>query len=170
MLSRPGADPCQPAGDELLLALKAAELELQQVALPIANDVALLPLPFLDPRVEEPTTIQVALLGERTLEMVRAASLVAAYFGLQAGSRLRFAVFFDELPVGHAVVLAAGESEMTRGLIADEGPTVRLVDNPNGADDTAKLLVITAATLWRAVGGRAAVRRGQYRSWWYPSR
>ena len=146
VLRRPGADPCEPAGDKLLLALEAAELELQQAALPIANDVALLPLPFFDPRVEEPTTIQVALLGERTLEMVQAASLVAAYFGLQGGSRLRFAVFFDELPVGNAVVLAAGESEVTRGLIAGEGPTVRLVDNPNGADDAAKLLVIAAAT------------------------
>ncbi len=112
VLRRPGADSCEPAGDKLLQALEAAELELQQAALPIANDVALLPLPFLDPRVEEPTTIQVALLGERTLEMVQAASLVVAYFGLQGGSRLRFAVFFDELPVGHAVVLAAGESEV----------------------------------------------------------
>ena len=146
VLRRSGADTCGPAGDELLLALEAAELELQQAALPIANDVALLPLPFLDPRVEEPTTIQVALLGERTLEMVQAAGLVASYFGLQGGSRLRYAVFFDELPVGNAVVLAAGKSEVTAGLIAGEGPTVRLVDNPNGADDAAKLLVIAAAT------------------------
>lgn len=146
VLRQPGADSCEPAGDKLLQALEAAELKLQQTALPIANDVTLLPLPFLDPRVEEPTTIQVVLLGERTLEMVRAASLIAAYFGLQGGSRLRFAIIFDELPVGHAVVLAAGESELMCGLIAGEGPTVRLVDNPNGADDAAKLLVIAAAT------------------------
>jgi hypothetical protein len=146
VLRRPGVDSCESAGYKLLQVLEAAGLELEQAALPIANDVALLPLPFLDPRVEEPTTIQVALLGERTLEMVQAASLVAAYFGLQGGSRLRFSVFFDELPVGHVVVLAAGESEVTRGLIAGEGPTVRLVDNPNGADNAAKLLVIAAAT------------------------
>jgi hypothetical protein len=146
VLRLPGADPCEPASRELLLAFEGAELELQQSALPIANDVALLPLPFFDPRVEEPTIIQVALLGERTLEMVRAASLVAAYFGLQGGSRLRFAVFFDELPVGNAVVLAAGKSEVMSGLTAGEGPTVRLVDNPNGIDDAAKLLVIAAAT------------------------
>lgn len=146
VLRLPGADSCEPAGDELLLALRAAELELQQAALPIANDMTLLPLPFLDPRVEEPITIQVVLLGERTLEMVRAASFVAAYFGLQGGSRLRFAVFFDELPIGNAVVLAAGESEVTRGLIKGEGPTVRLVDHPSGADDAAKLLFIAAAT------------------------
>ncbi|MDP4103311.1 MAG: cellulose biosynthesis cyclic di-GMP-binding regulatory protein BcsB [Bacillota bacterium] len=147
VLRRSGADTCEPAADDkLLLALKTAELELQQAALPIANDVALLPLPFLDPRVEEPTTIQIALLGERTLEMVQAAGLVAAYFGLQGGSQLRFAVFFDELPVGDAVVLAAGESELTRGLIAGKSPTVRLVDNPNGTNDAAKLLVIAAAT------------------------
>lgn len=145
VLRRPGADPCEPAGNELLLALKTSELELQQSALPIANDVALLPLPFLDPRVEEPTTIQVVFLGERTLEMVRAAGLVAAYFGLQGGSRLRFVVFFDELPNGNAVVIAAGKSELTHGLIEGEGPTVRLVDHPNGADDAAKLLVIGAA-------------------------
>ncbi|MBN1600298.1 MAG: cellulose biosynthesis cyclic di-GMP-binding regulatory protein BcsB [Chitinispirillaceae bacterium] len=146
VLRLPGADSCEPAGDELLLALKAAELELQQVALPIANDMTLLPLPFLDPRVEEPTTIQVVLLGERTLEMVRAASLVAAYFGLQGGSRLRFAVFFNELPVGNSVVLTAGESEVTLGRSKGEGPTVRLVDHPNSVDDAAKLLVIAAAT------------------------
>lgn len=145
VLRRPGADPCKPAGDELLLALKTTELELQQAALPIANDVTLLPLPFLDPRVEEPTTIHVALLGERTLEMVRAASLVAAYFGLQGGSRLRFAVFFDELPNGNAVVIAAGKSELTHGLIEGEGPTVRLVDHPNGTDNATKLLVFAAA-------------------------
>ncbi len=146
VLRRPGADSCEPAGDELLLALKTAELELQQAALPIANDVALLPLPFVDPRVEEPTTIQVALMGECTLEMVQAASLVAAYFGLQGGSRLRFAVFFNEFPVGNVIVLAAGESEVMRALITDEGPTVRLVNNPNDTDDAAKLLVIAAAT------------------------
>jgi hypothetical protein len=146
VLRRPGADSCEPTGDKLLQALESVELELQQTALQIANDVALLPLPFLDPRVEEPTTIQVALLGERTLEMSKAAGLVASYFGLQGGSRLRFAVFFDELPVGDVVVLAAGKSEVMDGLIADEGPSVRLVDNPNGSDNAAKLLIISAET------------------------
>lgn len=145
VLRQPGADSCEPAGDKLLLSLEAAEFEVQQSALPIANDVALLPLPFLDPQVEEPTTIQVALLGTRTLEMMQAASLVAAYFGLQGGSRLRFAVIFDEVPIGNAVVLAAGKSEVTRDLTVGKVPTVRLVDNPNGAN-TAKLLVIAAAT------------------------
>jgi hypothetical protein len=146
VLRRPGADSCEPTGEKLLQALKTAELKLQQVALPIANDMTLLPLPFLDPRVEEPTTIQVVLLGERTLEMVQAASLVAAYFGLQGGSALRFAVLFDKLPVGNAVVLAVGTSEVTRGLIESKGPAVRLIDNPNGVDDAVKLLVIAAAT------------------------
>jgi hypothetical protein len=146
VLRRPGADSCERAGHELFQALEVAELELQQAALSIPNDVALLPLPFLDPRVEEPTTIQVALLGERTLEMVKAASLVAAYFGLQGGSGLRFSIFFDELPAGHAVVLAAGESDLMRSLIAGESPTVRLIENPSDTDDAAKLLVIAAAT------------------------
>lgn len=145
VLRRPGTDPCKPAGDNYLQVLEAAELELQQSALPIANDVTLLPLPFLDPRVNEPTTIQVALLGDLTLEMVQAASLVSAYFGLQGRSRLRFSVFFDELPVGNAVVLATGESEIMSGLVAGKDSTF-LVDNPNDADNSAKLLVIAAAT------------------------
>lgn len=145
VLRRAGADPCDPTGgEELLLALKTTELEIEQAVLPIANDIALLPLPFFDPRVEEPITIQVALLGERTLEMFRAAGLVAAYFGLQGGSRLRFAVFFNELPDGHTVVLASGESELIRGFITSEGGTVRLVDHPNSTDNTAKLFVIAA--------------------------
>lgn len=145
ILRRPGADSCEPAGNELFLALKAAELEIQQAPLPIANDVALLPLPFLDPRVEEPTTIQIALLGERTLEMVQAAGLVASYFGLQGGSRLRFAVTFNELPTGDAVVLAAGKSELIHDLVADEGPTIRLVDNPNDVKKITKLLIIATS-------------------------
>ena len=86
-----------------------------------------------------------ALLGDLTLEMVQAASLVSAYFGLQGRSRLRFSVFFDELPVGNAVVLATGESEIMSGLVAGKDSTF-LVDNPNDADNSAKLLVIAAAT------------------------
>lgn len=151
-LSRPGADPCGSAGKELLRVFKTAELELQQTALPIAKDLASLPLPFFDPLVEEPVTIQVALLGERTLEMARAAGLVAGYFGLQGGSRLRFAVFFDELPDGNAVVFASGQSEFTAGLIEDDGPAVSVVDHPDDAGKTARLLLFTAATPGELLG------------------
>jgi hypothetical protein len=76
--------------------------------------------------------------------MIRAAGLVAAYFGLQGGSRLRFAVFFNELPAGHTVVLASGESELIRGLITGEGETIRLINHPDSTDNPAKLLVIAA--------------------------
>lgn len=123
--------------------LAGGRLHARATPLPLANDLALLPLPFLDRRVDASPVVAVALLSPRDREALQAAALVGAWAGLAAGGRVRFRVYREVLPEESAVVLTtAGHPVPGLSLPLDEGPALRLVDHPL-APDKHKLLILS---------------------------
>ncbi|MFO0745330.1 MAG: UDP-forming cellulose synthase catalytic subunit [Myxococcota bacterium] len=134
--------------------LRGGRIETQAALLPLPNDLNMLPLPFFDPSADALTPIHIVFPNPPDEAMMKVGGLVAAYFGLRAGSRFQFVAHYRELPDEHAVVLLTPESA---GLIPDlgeiTGPMVAMRDNP-ARSETAKVLVIAGrdvAELERAV-------------------
>ncbi len=116
--------------------------------LPLQNELGLLPLPFFDQRTDREPKVQIHFLDPwpPTPDSLKAASLVASYFGLHAGSAgVRFPVTYSPqaLPEGHAVILATNGS-LTEKLGLDEatGPTIQMIDHPGVGQSNYKLLVV----------------------------
>ena len=116
--------------------------------LPLPNELGQLPVPFFDQRTDREPTVQIHFLDPwpPTPASLKAASLVASYFGLHAGSAgVRFPVTYSPgaLPEGHAVVLATnGSLKEELGLEAATGPTIQIVDHPGVGQSNYKLLVV----------------------------
>jgi Bacterial cellulose synthase subunit len=110
--------------------------------LPLANNLALLPLPFFDsrdPRQLETSFVFARPPGNGTLE---AAGIVASWLGGLAGYRgVHLPAVFGAVPPGNAIVFAlTGDSLPNLALPRAAGPIVALIDNP--IDHTGKLLLI----------------------------
>ncbi len=138
--------PCQPiveAGTWNII--KKGSLDTRSEQLPLPNDLGLLPIPFFDQRTDREPAVTILMLDAPSMPMLRAASMVASYFGLHAGSGgVRFPMFMGQLPAGHAVVLMSGNSDLQRSLRlpSPEGPVVRMIDHPGAGQKNYKLLVI----------------------------
>ncbi|MGC3874937.1 cellulose biosynthesis cyclic di-GMP-binding regulatory protein BcsB [Halomonas sp. GXIMD04776] len=118
-------------------------LTLQQQTLPVANDLANLPLPFFDDSDDSPLELPLVLPPSPSLDAQRAGGIVASYFGAQANWRgQRFPVSFDTPPAQHAIVLATNEHRPA--VLADypavDGPTIEMISHPDSPYD--KLLVL----------------------------
>nr|WP_298374921.1 cellulose biosynthesis cyclic di-GMP-binding regulatory protein BcsB [uncultured Halomonas sp.] len=118
-------------------------LTLQQQKLPVANDLANLPLPFFDANDDTALELPLVLSQNPSLGAQRAGGIVASYFGSQAEWRgQHFPVTFDTPPEGHAVVLATNEQRPA--VLADypavDGPTIEMISHPDSPYD--KLLVV----------------------------
>lgn len=118
------------------------ELELQRV--PLANELALLPEPFFDPRDKRELVLPFVLPADPTQDELQAAGMVASWFGALAEYRgYRFPARLGRLPEeGNAVVIATRPRLGTAVEIATaSGAQVSVVDNPT--DRRGKLLVVT---------------------------
>ncbi len=108
----------------------------------VRNDLALMPSPFFDP--SDPTRLVLHfVLGENpSLAMVRAAGIVASYWGMLADFRgAYFPVAQNDLPTSNAVVFARpGRGPRGVTLPRIDGPSIAIVDNP--AAPSAKLLLV----------------------------
>lgn len=122
--------------------LRSAVIEVTTVAAELPNDLALLPLPFLDAEVDQTATVPLVVGDALTLDRVRLATLAASWIGLLAGVPLRFAVESDRLPARSAVVLVDGAAAARAlGVPPPDGRAIRVADHPQlGA--AAKLVVI----------------------------
>lgn len=122
--------------------IKDGMLETQAAQLPLPNNLGMLPVPFFDQRTDREPTVQIAFLEPPTPGALRAASLVASYFGVIVGSGgVRFPTTIGHLPRGHAVVLTTVDAP--KGSIKlgpTTGATVSMVDHPS--DKNYKLLVL----------------------------
>lgn len=121
----------------------ASELEVTARALPVRDDLALLPEPFFDRRDQRRVTIPFVFAAEPSLQALRAASVVASWLGRLAAWRgVRFPASLGVAAPGHAVVFAAnGERpEFLSSLAPATGPQLRVMTNP--ADGRSKLLVV----------------------------
>jgi len=118
------------------------ELTLQKLNLP--NDLALLPAPFYDEHDNRRLTLPFAFAGAPSADTLRAAGVLASWFGSNAGYRgAHFPVLSNQLPERYAVVLASNDNAQAipgLNLTPVDGPTLKLITHPN--DPTAKLLLV----------------------------
>ena len=125
------------------LVLVGGDISTRSAPLPLPSDLSVLPLPFYDQVADAAVTIPVAVLPPADLRLSRVASLVASWFGLRAGERLRFPTTLGALPSTSAVVIVTNaERALIPGFAAVDGPTVSLIDHPTVAGGHTKLLVI----------------------------
>lgn len=143
-------DACGDLFDKALwLDLDAANSTLEFSVAPETptNDLANLPLPFLDPSAVATEILTFALPPNPSDKTLAAAGVVASYFGAAAGGRdVRIAVRFAGLGAGDTVLFASGETgpdgvELHGAAGADQ---IAVVANPLYAAG-AKVLAITAA-------------------------
>lgn len=143
-------------------------VQLDQTQLPLVNDLAYFPEPFLDGGDMSPQNVPIVFPAQPGHESLKAAAIMASYFGLQAKWRtLNMPAYLDELPDGHAVVLASNDQwpDFLADLPQVEGPTIELY-RPPGQDYQQLLLIlgrneadlVTAAT---ALTMGTPVLRGQ---------
>lgn len=111
--------------------------------LPIPVDLALLPVPFLDPTGQRPWSLPVVFSSWPELTTVQAAAVVASWFGVFSDVRgVDFSVHVGNLPEGNALVLVVGGSQLARTLSipAQSGALVALRENPR--DPYGRLLIV----------------------------
>ena len=126
----------------------ASDMVLQGDPLPFHHDLALLPMPLLDPGLQTATTIPFSFLSAPDTETLQAAGVVASWFGLLASTQpVHFATVSGAIPKrGNAVVFAlsspSGENTPAGLPILPQQPGIALRTNPN--DPTGTLLILSA--------------------------
>jgi len=111
--------------------------------LAVADDLALLPEPFFDRRDQRRVTLPFVFGAQPSLPTLRAAAVVASWFGQLAAWRgARFPARLDAVPEAHAIVFATNaERPAFLGSLAPvAGPELRMATNP--ADGRSKLLLV----------------------------
>ncbi len=119
-----------------------SKLDLSGRRLILANELSLLPAPFLDPTNDSPA-VTFAFLVSPDPKTLQAAGIVASWFGIQADSRgIHFPVTVDRIPQENAVIVGlASTLPATLGLSGVAVPTVAV--RPNPSDPYGKVLVVT---------------------------
>lgn len=139
-------DQCEfPSHSSLWAQLSGqSRIEFDPHPLQLQDSLALLPGPFVDMRDKSDVSLPVVLAASPSVEVLKAAGIVASWLGVVADYRaVRFPVSTTGLPKqGHAVVLATADT-MPAGLNlpVPTAPMLSVVSNPN--DAAGKLLVIS---------------------------
>src|SRR5207244_12145145 len=121
-------------------------LSLSGTRLALANDLALLPVPFFDSASHHTSSVPVVFSGRPDMDALEAASVVASWFGIFSDFRgARFPVTVGELPTGNAVVLALCNSELAASLSLPPrtGPLLAVRDDPRDTYGKSLLLAAT---------------------------
>ncbi len=121
-----------------------SRLTLQKQSLRLANDLAQLPLPFVDAAGGAQTVLPFVFAKAPSQETIKAAAIIAGHAGAIAAWRgASFPVYVNELPgEGHFVVFAtnAEREAFLPELAAFEGPELLMLDAPGGLYE--KMLVV----------------------------
>jgi Tfp pilus assembly protein PilF len=125
-----GPTPCVAPGGWALLGTDSV-LEVQMRPLRAPADLGALPLPFVDPEVESSAAVPFTFAVPPDAGTLRAAFLVAGYFGTTRVARLGFPVTIGSLPDAAAVVVARRADLQRLGLPA-AGPPLRMVERADG--------------------------------------
>lgn len=127
--------------------LQGGQIEATAAPLPLPDQLDMLPLPFLDPHADSITTVHIVLPPRPDPQTLRAASHLAAYFGVRGGGRFEFAVHTTLPTEDHAIVLiTAANAALVPGLPTLAGPTVAMRPNPRADARQRKLLVVAGRT------------------------
>lgn len=143
------AETCEDPSNPALWARvdSNSNIVLSGSLLPLADDLKLLPLPLYDSEVSGPIpTIHFAFGRRPSYEALKAAGILASWFGVRAKSKpLEFPVTFGrQLPPGNLVLLIESPEDLPPGLDIDlTGPTIALRANP--VDPFGKVLVVAGA-------------------------
>lgn len=125
-----------------------SQLTLEKQNLRLTNDLAQLPLPFVDTSVEKATTLPVVFASAPSKDALRAAAIVTGRVAAASAWRgADFPVYFSEVPAqGHFVVFATNENRpaFLRELAPFEGPELLMLDAPGGLYE--KMLVVAGKT------------------------
>lgn len=134
-----------PFHSSLWLTLSdAGRLDLTLAPLPTVNDLRSLPAPFLDKRDNNPVSLPFVFASNPSLGTLRAAGILASWFGQQAGVRgAQFPVQLNGLPDGHAVVFLQGNRSV-EGLKSSAVSTVSIQQHPRNPQ--AKVLVVSGSS------------------------
>ncbi|MEM5428087.1 cellulose biosynthesis cyclic di-GMP-binding regulatory protein BcsB [Cupriavidus oxalaticus] len=118
-------------------------LELTVMPVALANDLALLPLPFFDRRDVRRLKLPFVFAGSPSPAALEAAGAVSSWFGGLAGYRgATFPVSLNQVPAGGNAVVFATQQERPAGIELPrlDGPTLSIVPHPN--DPGSKLLLV----------------------------
>jgi len=125
----------------------ASTLSLTTTPVPLANNLALLPVPFFDPHDARRLELHFHFPQRPDLATLQAAGIVSSWFGSLAGYRgAVFPVSTGALPAaGNTVVLATPDTLPAElagqgGVPEVRGPTLAVVTHPS--DPNAKLLLV----------------------------
>src|SRR5690606_29300080 len=82
-----------------------SSLDIEYQSLPLRDDLATFPVPFFDPRDNSQLNLPFVFGAQPNLATLRAAGVLASWFGAQADYRgARFPTFLNSLPTKHAIV------------------------------------------------------------------
>ena len=116
-------------------------LELTLAPKAFINDLKYLPAPFFDKRDDAMLKLPFVFAGNPSPGTIKAAGIVASWFGIQAGIRgAQFPASLNNLPDSNAVVFVQG-GEKLAGIETIGGSTLRIAPHPTNPQ--AKLLVVT---------------------------
>lgn len=126
--------------------------------LPPQRDLAQLPLPFFDQHDNRMLMLPFVLPGQPDDDTVKAAGIVASWFGQQADFRGASFPVSTTPPSGNAVMVVVGDNANVPGLPPITGPSVALIANPT--DPLGTLLVIAGRDGQEAVQAASALALG----------
>ena len=118
---------------------------LSATRLPLADDLAFLPRPFVDPKDPLALSLPFVLPASPASDVLQAAGMVAGYFGLIAQYKgATFPVVYNGLPATNAVVFVLAD-HYPPGIasIPGDGPRLAVITNPAQVDS--KLLLVIGA-------------------------
>ncbi|MCL1123640.1 cellulose biosynthesis cyclic di-GMP-binding regulatory protein BcsB [Shewanella surugensis] len=136
---------------------QTSTLRLQVQKNQLRSDLSLLPAPFFDRRDFNGLSLPIIMGDEYDLETVRAAGVLASYFGVLADWRsIDFPLLFNELPQQHSIVLMTNNNkpDFFQDFPDAEDAVVQMITHPT--NPYVKLLLIVgkdSQDLMRAVQG-----------------
>jgi cellulose synthase (UDP-forming) len=138
---------CEDPTDKRLWARidQNSTFESSGVLLPMSNDLSALPAPFYEKdQTISSTPIQFAIDSSPSPTLLKAAGVLASWFGVQANSHhLTFPIAVGSLPLGNVVVLARDDSPLLVTLGQHfRGAHLRMLENP--ADHLGRVLIVSA--------------------------
>jgi hypothetical protein len=134
-------------------------IDLQDLSL--RNDLALFPHPFFDEGDPQPLTLPMVFSDQPGPVQLRAAAILASYFGTQAKWRgATFPVSFDALPNRHGIVFATNNHRpaFLRDYPQVQAPVVAMISHPDNS--YIKLLLILGRNDADLVQAAAALALG----------
>ena len=141
-----GGTALQPNGavrhDVLATVGAASRILVAGDTVALKTDLGLLPMPFFDPDLQITTTIPFVFLSTPNPETLRAAGVVASWFGIQASTRpVHFTVSIGTVPQGNVVIFTnQGSSQSTTLGIPHGGASLSIQPNPSDAHGSALVL------------------------------